>query len=67
MIEARRFPSALYSDGRILVGSRNEDTLEQLSLSVGQPGPLFLLTPLLGGVSSPCESKGRILLVGELI
>ena len=70
MIKTRSQPIAIHSGGRVLVADGyDENTLEELSLSAGQPGQWTLLSTrpsLERCVQSMCVFNGRILLAGEL-
>ena len=69
MIEARWWPSAVYFDGAVFVGSTESRTVERLSLPSGQPGQWTLVSthPTPGrGVASMCVVNGRIVLSGEV-
>ena len=70
MITARRFPSAIYSSHSVLVADGwSESTLEELSISTGQPEQWSVVTAHPSPrrwISSMCVFNGRIVLAGEL-
>ena len=67
MIELRGHPSAVYSNGSVLVSSWN--TVEQLSFHEGQLGQWSVVHTLPSpgwNIDSMCSFNGRIVLAGEL-
>ena len=69
MLKGRRWPSAVYFDGAVFVGSVKSGIVERLSLPFGHPGRWTLVSTHpshYGGVVSMCVLNGQIVLSGKV-